>query len=97
MSSIIRIYRECEGRIEKSFAGACRVMTNGDPEGKIFLSYPHRKNGFFFLLTTVFLYFKIRVQKSLNTLRCNSMTSLDDHVHESNTTNVCSPHVTAWV
>ena len=31
-------------------------MTNGDPEGWIFLSYPHTNNGLFFLLTTVFIY-----------------------------------------
>ena len=73
---------ECEGRIEKSTWSiavrhheACRVMTNGDPVGLIFLSYPHTNNGFFFLLTTVFIhlfiYFKISFQKSLNTLRCN--------------------------
>ena len=24
---------------------ACRVMANGDPKGRIFLSYPHPKNG----------------------------------------------------
>ena len=30
------------------------MMTNGDPEEQIFLSYPHTNNGFFFLLTTVF-------------------------------------------
>ena len=60
----IRIYHECEGRIEKSAPRiavwhheACQVMTNGDPEGLIFLSYPHTNNGFFFLLTTVFIYF----------------------------------------
>ena len=59
----IIIYHECEGRIEKSVPRiavwhheACRVMTNGDPEGRIFLSYPHTNNGFFFLLTTVFLF-----------------------------------------
>ena len=41
----IRIYHECEGRIEKSVSRialwhheACRVMTNGDPEGRFF--YP---------------------------------------------------------
>ena len=77
---------ECEGRIEKSVSRiavwhheACRVMTNGDPEGWIFLSYPHTNNGFFFLLTAVFIYFfyflsicfKISFQKSLNMLRCN--------------------------
>ena len=27
-------------------------MTSGDREGQIFLSHPHTKNGFFFLLTT---------------------------------------------
>ena len=60
---IIRIYHECEGRIEKSVPRnsvwhheAFRVMTNGDPEEWIFLSYPHTNNGFFFLLTTVFLF-----------------------------------------
>ena len=31
-------------------------MTNGDHEGRIFLSYPHTNNGLFFLLTTVFIY-----------------------------------------
>ena len=77
----MRIYHECEGRIEKSVQRialwhheACRVMANGDLEGRIFLSYPHTKNGFFFLLTTVFIYFfdfKISFQKSLNTLKCN--------------------------
>ena len=54
----IRIYHECEGRIEKSVLWhyeVCRVMTSGDPEGRIFLSYPHTNNGFFFLLTTVYL------------------------------------------
>ena len=56
-----RIYHECEARIEKSvprFAiwhhEACQVMTNGDPEGQIFPSYPHTNNGFFFLHTTAF-------------------------------------------
>ena len=62
--NIIRIYHKCGDRIEKSVPRvvvwhheACRVMTNGDPEGQIFLSYPHTNNGFFFLLTTVFIYF----------------------------------------
>ena len=32
------------------------MMTNGDPEGRIVLSYPHTNNGFFFLLTTVSIY-----------------------------------------
>ena len=29
-------------------------MTNGDPEGRIFLYYPHTNNEFFVLLTTAF-------------------------------------------
>ena len=33
------------------------MMTNSDPEGQMFLSYPHMNNGFFFLLNTVFNYF----------------------------------------
>ena len=48
----IRIDHECEGWIEKSVPRitvwhheACRVMTNGDPEGRI----PYLNNGFFFL------------------------------------------------
>ena len=55
----IRIYHECEGGIEKIVPRvtdwhqvACRVMTNIDLEGRIFLSHPHTNNGFFFLLTT---------------------------------------------
>ena len=35
------------------------MMTNRSPEGQIFLSYPHMNNGFFFLLTTVFIYLSI--------------------------------------
>ena len=61
--SDIKINLECEGRIEKPVPRiavwhhkACRVMTNGDREGLIFLSYPHPYNGFFYLLTTVFIY-----------------------------------------
>ena len=30
-------------------------MTNSDPEGQIFLSFPYKNNGFF-LHTTVFIY-----------------------------------------
>ena len=51
---LIRIYHECEGRIEKSVPRitdwhheACRVMTNGDLEGQIFLSDPNTNYGFF--------------------------------------------------
>ena len=35
---------------------ACRVMTNGDPEAQIFLSYPHTNNGLFFCCSPLFLY-----------------------------------------
>ena len=68
----IRIRHKCEGGIEKSILRitvwhqeACRVMTNGDPEGWIFLCHPHINNGFFFLLTTkcpLFM-FKKRLQE----------------------------------
>ena len=58
----IRIYHECEDRIEKSVPRiavwhheASRVMTNGDPEERMFLSYPRTNNVFFFLLTTAFI------------------------------------------
>ena len=65
-----------EGRIEKFVPRiavwhheACQVMTNGDPEGRIFLSYPLMNNGFFFLSTTafiyLFIYFEISSQKPL--------------------------------
>ena len=32
------------------------MMTNGDPEGQIFLSYPHTNNGFFFRAHHCFLF-----------------------------------------
>ena len=63
MGKIIRIYHEWEGGTEESVPRiavwhheACRVMTNGDPERRIFLSVPNTNNGLFFLLTTVFMY-----------------------------------------
>ena len=37
------------------------MMTNGDPEGRIFLSFPHTNNGFFFLLTTDIIYLKKKI------------------------------------
>ena len=76
----IRIHHECEGRIEKSVRRitfwhhkACRVMTNGDHEGQIFLSNPHMNNGFFFLLTIKYciLCLKKGSQKFLNMPRCD--------------------------
>ena len=32
------------------------MMTNGDPVGQVFLFYLYTNNGFFFLLTTGFIY-----------------------------------------
>ena len=56
VDTIIRLYHECEGRIEKSVPRiavwhheVCRVRTNGDPKGRIFLSYPYTNKEFFFL------------------------------------------------
>ena len=65
----IEIYHECEGGIENSIQRngvwhheACRVLTNDDPEGRIFLSYPHTNNEFFscsplFLFIYLFMYY----------------------------------------
>ena len=38
-------------RITDRLHKACRVMTKGNREGKIFLSHPHTNNKFVFLLT----------------------------------------------
>ena len=35
------------------------MMTNGDPEGQIFLSYPHTNNGFFNLAQYCFYLFNL--------------------------------------
>ena len=58
----IRIYHECESGIEKcvsritdSHLKACRVMSNGDNEGRILLSHPQTNSGLFFLLTIKYL------------------------------------------
>ena len=55
----MRIHHECEGGIEKIVTRitdwhheACRVMTSGVHEGRIFLSHSHTNNGLFFLLIT---------------------------------------------
>ena len=59
----IRICHECWGRMEKSVSRiavwhheACRVITNGDLERRIFLSYAHTNNGFFFLHLFIWLF-----------------------------------------
>ena len=68
----IGIYHECEGGIGKSVPRitdwhyeACRVMTISDHEGQIFLSHPHTNNGFFFLLTTLYLIYIEKTWKKL--------------------------------
>ena len=64
---IIRMIHEYEGGIDKSIPmitdwhyETCRVMTNGDRKGWIFLSNIQTNNGLFFLLTTYYhiLYWK---------------------------------------
>ena len=76
----IRIYHECEGRIDKCVPRitvwhhkACQVMPNVDCKGRLFLSHPHTNNGFFFLLTIKYLVlcFKKGSLKFLNMLRCD--------------------------
>ena len=76
---------ECEGRVENSVLRiavwhheACRLMTNGDPEGQIFyptltqiMDYFSCSPLFYYLCIYLFIYFKISFQNSLNTLRCN--------------------------
>ena len=86
MGWTLRTHHECEGGIEKSVPRitdwhheACRVMTNGDSEERIFLSHPHTNNGFFFLLTTKYRIYNWKkhekdFQKILNTLRCDMVT-----------------------
>ena len=64
---IIKIYHECEGRIENFVPRidvwhhkAGRVMTNGVPEGRIFLSHPHTNDVFFSCSPLfLFIYFSI--------------------------------------
>ena len=87
----IRVHHECEGGIEKIILWitdwhykACRVLTNGDREGRIFLSHPHANYGLFFLLTTKYLIFILENMKKaskkswiiLNMLRCDMHVAL---------------------
>ena len=86
---IIRILHEYEGGIEKSIQRitdwhheTCRVMTNGDHEGRIFLSHPDRKNVFFLScspLNTSFILKKKfeKTSRILNSLRCDMVTSFN--------------------
>ena len=59
----IRIYYEYEGGIKKNVPRitylhheACRVLTNEDREGRVFLCHPHTNN-----ISTAFSYFKVRL------------------------------------
>ena len=79
----IRIHHECRGGIAKSVPRitkwhheARRVMTNGDREGRIFLSHPHTNKGFIFLLTTkdshlILVTHENGFYKILNSLGCD--------------------------
>ena len=61
---------------------ACRVMTNGDPEGWIFLSYPHTNNGSFSCSPLFFILKKLPVVSEYAKIQFHMMTSLDDNVRE---------------
>ena len=74
---VLRDYKNhgCEGQIEKSVPRvtvchheACRVMSDSDRKGPIFLSVPHTHDRLFFFHT------KIHVEKSVP--RDQSLTSL---------------------
>ena len=74
VGNTIRIYHECEGRIEKSLPRitvrhheACRTVILRD--GFFYPTLTRIMD--FFLAHHCFYYFKISFQKSLNMLRCN--------------------------
>ena len=82
---IIKIYHESVDGIEKSVPRidvwhheACRVMTNDDPEGRIFLSRPHTNNRIFFLFISNFaflFFYKLREVPDYDEMRHNMATS----------------------
>ena len=55
--SWLNVIEKSVSRITNWYHKACRVMTNGHHEGRIFLFHPHTNNGFFFLLTAKYLIF----------------------------------------
>ena len=90
----MRTYHECVGGIETTgpritvwHHEACRVMTNRDCEGQIFLSHPQTNNGFRFLLTIkycIIVWFFFEKKRLLDFLdyaemRHNMMTSLQHY------------------
>ena len=77
----ILIHHEFEDRIENSVSRiadwhhkTCRVMTNSDPDGQIFLSYRPHKKWDSFTCSALFFYFKISFQMSLYMLRCDMIS-----------------------
>ena len=66
---------------------ACRVMTNGDREGGIFLSNPHTNNGFFFLLTTKYLILYWKNMKNLKGFQKISITMMSTFQHYNDVTD----------
>ena len=107
----IRIYHECDGRIEKSAQGSpfgisrlAEWWQTVIPRDRFF--YPTLTRILDSFSCVSHFYLKNSFQKPLNTLRYNftwwrhfniTMTSLDVKYVSSNITNVCSPHVTVWV
>ena len=84
-SEIKRICHKSEGRIETSVQRitvwhhqACRVMTNGDPEGWIFLFYPHTKIISSFSCSPVFFLFQNKLPEvpEYAKMQLHMMTSL---------------------
>ena len=87
LCEIISIHHECERDIEISIPSitdwhheAFGVVTNGDHEGRIFLSHPHTNNRIIFLANYLIPHFILEntrkdFQKVLNTLRCDMVTS----------------------
>ena len=78
----IRIFHECEVRIEKSVRGSlfgitrlCRVRPNSDPEGRIFLSAPNNHDRFFFLHTFWSPAFEFNVGSAINESPSYTLTS----------------------
>ena len=55
---------------------ACRVMTNGDREGRIFLSHPQTNNILFYLLTIKYRILRLREVPDYVEMQHNMMTSL---------------------
>ena len=73
---------------------ACRVMTNGDREGRIFLSHPHTNNGFFFIPHFILEKHEKGFQKTLNSRKCDMVMSF---LYHSDVTARCATSVRLFV